>query len=75
MVKVFHENFGTIDRVQLSVYKRFNVSQSDHDDIVDVFKDDHEAIIKHVRENSRDGMYQPHWGWQTGQRTRLGRRL
>lgn len=41
---VFHERFGEVTRAQLSAYKKHNVSQSDHDDLTDVFGDNHRDI-------------------------------
>lgn len=61
----FHESYGPVSREQLRAYKKYNVSQSDHDDMVDHFGEDaNEAITKHVIQHSSSGMYNPGWRWQ-----------
>jgi hypothetical protein len=64
----YHESYGPVSREQLRAYKKFNVSQSDHDDIEDHFgrssPETSPQITKHVIDNSSSGMYRPAWGWQ-----------
>lgn len=44
----FHEYYGEVSVAQLRAYKRFNVSQSDHDTLVMLLGEDHDAITKAV---------------------------
>lgn len=44
----YHESYGDVSRAQLRAYKRHNVSTSDHDTLVLLLGDDHEAIVKAV---------------------------
>lgn len=55
---IFHERFGDVTRAQLAAYRKFNVSQSDHSDLVDAFgEDDHAGITAFVKRHSESGMY------------------
>lgn len=55
---IYNENFGEVTRAQLAAYRRFNVSPSDHDDLVRTFgEDNHAAITAYVKENSESGSY------------------
>lgn len=55
---VYDENFGKISYTQRARYRKFNVSPSDHDDLVDVFGETaHEDIIRAVEKYSPDGMF------------------
>jgi len=49
-LKTFHESFGIVTTRQLSVYKAYNVSPSDHDRLVQVYGDRHNAIIAAVKD-------------------------
>lgn len=56
----FHERYGDVSIAQLRAYKRFNVSQSDHDQIVSVFGEaDHAGIAAYVANNANEngGMF------------------
>lgn len=45
----FHEFYGEVSTAQLRAYKKYNVSQSDHDTLVYLLgEDNHEAIVKAV---------------------------
>jgi hypothetical protein len=47
----FHERFGEISVAQLRAYKKYNVSQSDHDALVRVYGENrHQAITQAVRD-------------------------
>jgi hypothetical protein len=47
----FHERYGEVSVAQLRAYKRYNVSQSDHDHLVRVYGENrHEAITQAVRD-------------------------
>lgn len=54
---VFDERFGEITFAQRAAYRKYNVSQSDHDDLVDMFGTNHAGITAAVKEFSRDGMF------------------
>lgn len=55
----FHERFGEVTRAQLAAYRKFNVSQSDHWDLVEAFgAGDHKGITEFVIKHSQEsGMY------------------
>ena len=59
----FHERFGDVTVAQLRAYKKFNVSQSDHDELADHFGHAaHDEITAYVKAHSESGMYQKaHW--------------
>lgn len=53
---IFHERYGEISYAQRAAYRKHNVSQSDHDDLVRVFgEDNRKAIIDAVKTYARDG--------------------
>lgn len=55
---IFHESYGDVTRAQLAAYRKFNVSPSDHDDLVNQFgENEHAAITAYVKENSESGSY------------------
>jgi hypothetical protein len=52
MKMVFDESYGELSFAQRQAYRKFNVSPSDHDDLVEKFgKDDHEGITWYVKNN------------------------
>ncbi len=53
----FHESYGDVTIAQLRAYRKYNVSPSDHDDLVDKYGDDHDAITQAVIRLSPDGMF------------------
>jgi hypothetical protein len=40
----FHEVYGTVSKAQLRAYKRYNVSQSDHDQLYYLLGENYAAI-------------------------------
>jgi hypothetical protein len=47
----YHESYGEVSVEQLRAYKRHNVSQSDHDTLVDVYGENrHHAITMAVKD-------------------------
>lgn len=55
---VFDERFGEMTFAQRAAYRKYNVSQSDHDDLVMVFgEDNHAAITQAVKDNLFQGMF------------------
>lgn len=55
---VFHESFGEMTFAQRAAYRKFNVSQSDHETLADAFgEDDHDSITAYVKAHSETGMY------------------
>jgi hypothetical protein len=58
MATTFHESYGTVSRAQLAAYRKYNVSPSDHDELVRQFGEDaHAEITACVKENSPAGMF------------------
>lgn len=55
----YHERYGEVTPAQLRAYKRYNVSQCDHDTLVDVFGDDPATITAYVVNYSGEGYYRP----------------
>lgn len=56
---VFDEFYGELTYAQRAAYRKFNVSPSDHDFLVDEFgAHNHAAITKAVKDRSTSGMYQ-----------------
>lgn len=54
----FHERFGEVTRAQLAAYRKYNVSQSDHNDLAEAFgESDHAGITAFVKRHSESGMY------------------
>ena len=53
----FHESYGDVSVAQLRAYKKYGVSQSDHDDLVRVYGDNPETITKAVAEHSPAGFF------------------
>lgn len=54
----YHEIYGTVSKPQLSAYKKFNVSQYDHDELViQLGEDNHEGITAEVKACSPNGYY------------------
>jgi hypothetical protein len=50
---------------QLAMYKKYNVSPSDHRELTDFFGvHAHTHIMNHVHKNTPNGYYNPVWGWQ-----------
>lgn len=49
----FHESYGEVSKAQLAAYKKFNVSPSDHDDLIESFGEDaHDQITYYVKTNA-----------------------
>lgn len=58
MKMVYDESYGELSYAQRAVYRKYNVSPSDHEDLVDVFGASNRAeIIAAVKKYSRDGMF------------------
>lgn len=60
---VYDEWYGTLTFAQRAAYRKFNVSPSDHDSLVDEFgADNHNDITAAVKQRSQeDGMYRAPW--------------
>lgn len=64
MKMVFDEWYGTISYAQRAAYRKYNVSPSDHDSLVDrLGATNHAAITKAVKENTRGGMFSVFMFW------------
>lgn len=48
----FHESYGHVTENQLAAYKAHNVSPSDHDQLVELFKDNRAAITAIVMDKA-----------------------
>ena len=58
MKLVFDEWYGELSFAQRAAYRKFNVSPSDHQDLITQFGEhNHEAITKAVKARSTSGMY------------------
>lgn len=59
--RVFHEMYGSVSRPQLAAYRKFNVSPSDHDTLVDAIGDDPRRIVQAIKDLAADnnGYYNP----------------
>jgi len=58
MKLIFDEYYGEISYAQRAAYRKYNVSPSDHQFLVDVYgEDSHAAITKAVKECSPNGMF------------------
>ena len=56
---VFDENYGEVSRAQRAAYRKFNVSPSDHDELLMAFGDgEHARITAYVKRCSGKGYYQ-----------------
>lgn len=58
---VYTDAYGEVTAAQQRLYRKHNVSPSDHDMLVGVYGDgpgSREAIMAAVREHSKDGMHQ-----------------
>jgi hypothetical protein len=61
---VYSEWYGELSYAQRAAYKKYNVSPSDHDDLVREFgADAHAEITRVVKERSKDGMYRQPLNW------------
>jgi hypothetical protein len=55
---VYDESYGELTFAQRTAYRKYNVSPSDHRELVDEFGDSaHAAITQYVKDNSTTGMY------------------
>ena len=62
MKLVYDEWYGELSFAQRAAYRKFNVSPSDHQDLVaDFGEDNRAAIVAVVRDRSRSGMYRAPW--------------
>ena len=62
MKLIYDEWYGTVSFAQRATYRKFNVTPSEHEDLVDEFgAENHEAITKAVKRRVRDGMYRAPW--------------
>ena len=57
---IYHESYGDVTRKQLAAYRKYNISPSDHDDLVDIFGSANhseivDAIIRTVNKHGRYG--------------------
>jgi len=60
------ETYGDeVTEPQLAMYKKYNVSPFDHQELTDFFGvHAHTHIMNHVHQNTPNGYYNPGWGWQ-----------
>lgn len=64
---VFDEFFGEISYAQRAAYRKYNVSPSDHDGLVEVFgENNHAGITAAVKKYSDSGMYSE-WKMREGE--------
>jgi hypothetical protein len=64
MKMVYSEWFGELTYAQRAAYKKYNVSPSDHDDLVREFgAEAHAKITAAVKERSTSGMYRQPLPW------------
>lgn len=62
---VYDERFGEITFAQRAAYRKFNVSQSDHDSLAQQFgEDNHAAITQAVKDYSGSGMFSVFDMWE-----------
>lgn len=55
---VFHEAYGKLSFAQRAAYRKYNVSPSDHDDLMQIFgESNHAGITAAVLRYSPDGMF------------------
>lgn len=55
---VYDESYGELTFAQRAAYRKYNVSPSDHDDLVDMFGENaHAAITAAVKKYSARGMF------------------
>ncbi len=55
---IFDERYGNVSYAQRAAYRKYNVSPSDHDSLVEVFDpNDHAGITAAVKEFSPNGMF------------------
>ena len=55
---VFDEAYGTLSYAQRAAYRKYNVSPSDHDDLMQVYgESNHAGITAAVLRHSPDGMF------------------
>ena len=60
MTTTFQEAYGTLTTAQWEAYRKYNVSPSDHDFIVQVLgysESDDAAIVCHILRNLHNGIY------------------
>lgn len=62
MKLVFDEWYGELSYAQRAAYRKFNVTPSEHTELVRAFGDDHKFISDFVKENSISGFFSwPDW--------------
>lgn len=54
---VYDEWYGELTYAQRAAYRKYNVSPSDHTELVDRYGDDHDAITAAVKRNVFQGMF------------------
>lgn len=65
---VYDEWYGELTFAQRAAYRKFNVSPSDHDSLVDRFgRSNHDAITAAVKKYSTSGMFSE-YAMQKGER-------
>ena len=64
MKMVFDEWYGELSYAQRAAYRKFNVSPSDHDELVSRMGNDHALITQVVKDNSPGGMFSIFQFWQ-----------
>lgn len=64
---VFDEMYGELTFAQRAAYRRYNVSPSDHNDLIDTFGEgEHAAITAAVKKYSTSGMFST-WDMRKGE--------
>ena len=48
---MFHEYYGEVTREQLNAYRKYNISQTDHDTLVEHFGDNPKVIVRAIKDN------------------------
>lgn len=54
---MFHESYGELTKEQYRIYKQYNVSPSDHDMLVAIYRNDPFLITRAVKAFSKNGQF------------------
>jgi len=54
----YHESYGEVSAAQLRAYRKYNVSPSDHDSLIEIIgEENHDVIVEAVKEYSPNGSF------------------
>jgi hypothetical protein len=62
---IYTDSYGDVERDQFALYRKANVSPSDHTDIVALFGSDHVGAMEFVRKHMINGSYRAPWPFPT----------